>query len=98
MISDDDLAAIEQRLTRALDVAPQPWTTWLETQGATGGCSFVALDGDSPDDLELYVDVFAGNEQWISPDARLDALVDFVGNSAEDVRRLLDEVRRLRGM
>ncbi|WP_394617454.1 hypothetical protein JNUCC0626_49060 [Lentzea sp. JNUCC 0626] len=97
MISDDDLAAIEQRWSRAVEVAPRPWTPLLETRSGTGGSSAVVFDGDSPDDLEMSVEVFAGTNRWPSPDARLDAVVDFVGHSADDVRTLLDEVRRLRG-
>ncbi|MGW6445086.1 hypothetical protein [Lentzea sp. NPDC055074] len=93
----NDLDEIEHRLRRALEVAPRPWTTFLETRGATGGPSFVRLDGDPDLDHEMYVEVFVGQDKWTSPDARLDAVVDFVGHAADDVRQLLQEVRRLRG-
>jgi hypothetical protein len=33
----------------------------------------------------------------VSPDQRLDLIVDFVGHAADDVRRLVAEVKRLRG-
>lgn len=95
-LTDDDLGEVELRLHRALEVAPGPWTEFLETREATGGPSFVRLDGDSDLDLEMYVDVHTGMTKWTSPDARLDAVVDFVGHAAEDVRRLLEEVHRLR--
>jgi hypothetical protein len=37
-----------------------------------------------------------GAERLVSPDARLDAVIDFVGNAAADVPRLIAEIKRLR--
>jgi hypothetical protein len=40
--------------------------------------------------------VHAGDDQWRSPDARLDAVIDLFGHAPNDIQRLLDEVRRIR--
>ncbi|MEV6240874.1 hypothetical protein [Lentzea sp. NPDC051838] len=91
-----DLDEIERRLRRALDVAPQPWVEFLETREGTGGGSFVRLGEDPELDQEMYVDIHVGTDKWSSPDSRLDEVVDFIGHAPGDVRRLLQEVRRLR--
>ena len=53
--------------------------------------------GDDPDvDHEMYIDVHVGERQLFSPDARLDAIIDFIAHAAEDVPRLLAEIKRLR--
>ena len=93
---DADLDEIEQRAARAFTVAPQPWNPWLETRHGTGGCSFLQCGGDSAQDTEMYFEVRLGAEQLVSPDARLDAIIDFIGNAAEDVPRLIAEIKRLR--
>lgn len=91
-LTNDDLAEIEQRLQRALSVAPTPWKPSLETRWATGGSSAIFLGGDPDDDNELYFDLHLKNTKVVSPDERLDAVVDFIGHSADDLRRLLAEV------
>jgi hypothetical protein len=95
-LSDEDLYEIERRVASAFGVAPQPWIPWLETRDGIGGCSFVQVGGDPGEDNEIYFDVRLGHRRLVSPDARLDAIVDFVGKAADDVLRLLAEVRRLR--
>ena len=95
-LSDTDLDEIEQRAARAFNVAPQPWDPWLETRDGTGGGSFVQFGGDTDHDTEMYFEVRLRAEQLISPDARLDAIIDFVGNAATDVPRLIAEIKRLR--
>jgi hypothetical protein len=95
-LSDTDLDEIEQRAARAFSVAPRPWTPWLETYGGLGGCSFVQFGGDMDPDAEMYFEVHLGAERLVSPDARLDAIIDFVGNAAADVPRLIAEIKRLR--
>lgn len=95
-LTDGDLAEIEERLQLALSVAPAPWKPELETRWGTGGCSAVFLGGDPDDDNELYFDLHLKNTKIVSPDERLDAVVDFIGHSANDVTRLLAKVRRLR--
>lgn len=94
-IVESDLAEIEQRVTRALEVAPAPWGAQLETRHGIGGGSFVQLGGDPDDDNELYLDLRLGSEHVLSPDDRLDAIVDFLAAAAEDVPRLIAEIRRL---
>ena len=95
-LTDVELARIEGRLSKALEVAPAPWSPGLETRMGLGGCSFVQLGGDPNVDNELYFELRLGREQVVSPDERLDAVVDFLGNAAGDVSRLLTELRRLR--
>jgi hypothetical protein len=95
-LSDNDLDEIERRVARALDVAPVPWRSWLETRDGIGGSSFVQITGGADADIEMCLEVHLGAERLASPDARLDATVDFVGNVASDVPRLVAEVKRLR--
>jgi hypothetical protein len=96
VLTDADLAEIECRLTTALAVAPEPWVPALETRSGTGGSSAVLLGGGADDDNEMYFDVRLGRERLVSPDARLDAIVDFVGHAVTDISSLLAEVKRLR--
>ncbi|MCO1579106.1 hypothetical protein M8C13_25480 [Crossiella sp. SN42] len=98
ILTEAELDEIEHRANEAFAVAPLPWLEYLETRYATGGCSFIALDGDSEIDHELYVSIYRGKEDWISPDTRMDAVVDFIGHAAADVPRLVAEVRRLRAL
>ena len=66
-----------------------------DRQGIGGG-SFIRF-GDDPDvDHEMYIDVHVGERQLFSPDARLDAIIDFIAHAAEDAPRLLAEIKRLR--
>jgi hypothetical protein len=95
-LSDADLVEIEQRAAGALSVAPLPWSPWLETRDGTGGCSFVQFGGNPGEDNEMYFDVRLGARRLVSPDQQLDAIIDFVGNAADDVLRMLAEIRRLR--
>ena len=95
-LSDADLVEIEQRAAGALSVAPLPWSPWLETRGGIGGCSFVQFGGNPGEDNEMYFDVRLGARRLVSPDQQLDAIIDFVGNAADDVLRMLAEIRRLR--
>lgn len=96
-LSDADLDEIEQRVKKALEVAPPPWVEYLESRYATGGTSFVQVGpSDIDPEIEMYVNVHVGDGKWGSPDARLDAVIDLFGHAPNDIRRLLDEVRRSR--
>lgn len=95
-IGDAELDEIEQRAGRALDVAPAPWRPLLETRHGIGGCSFIQVGNDPVRDQEIYLDVHDGSQRLMSPDARLDAIIDFVAHAAGDVPRLIAEIRRLR--
>lgn len=97
-LSAEAIAAIERRLNQALSVAPPPWCAALETREATGGESVVQFRGDPDVDNEMYLTVMLGTERLTSPDPQLDLIVDFVGNAAHDVQRLIAEVRRLRAL
>jgi hypothetical protein len=91
-IGEAELAEIEQRATLAFAVAPTPWTSFLETGGGLGGESFIRLGNDPVLDHELYVRLHLASEQIVSPDA----VIDFIAHAAEDIRRLIAEVRQLR--
>jgi hypothetical protein len=54
--------------------------------------------GHTDTDYEIYFDVRIDNEPLRSPDVNLDAVIDFVGNAAADIPRLVAEVRRLRAI
>lgn len=96
-LSDADLDEIEQRVKKALEVAPSPWTEYLESRYATGGSSFVQVgDADIDPEIEMYVNVHEGDDRWSSPDPRLDAIIDLFGHAPNDIQRLLAEVRRIR--
>ena len=97
-LSNVELIEIERRVSDALSVAPPPWWPWLETRYGTGGESFVQFRGDPDVDNEMYFSVHLGPDRLASPDPRLDLIIDFVGNAADDVLRLVAEVRRLRGL
>jgi hypothetical protein len=96
-LSEEALAAIEHRLSQALTVAPPPWRPGLETREGLGGESFVPFLGDPEVDNEMYIIVNLGPERLHSPDPRLDLIVDFLGNAAADIQKLIAEVRRSRG-
>lgn len=85
---------MERRAEAAFAVFRAPWRAQLETRDGIGGSSFVGAAGDEDD--ELYVDLHLQGERVQSPDARLDALLDFVAHAAEDVPMLIAEIRRLR--
>ncbi|WP_436497826.1 hypothetical protein [Actinokineospora sp. HUAS TT18] len=91
-----DLAQIEERQPRAVEVAPRPWTGQLESRFAAGGCSMIRVDETADHDHEIYLDVRLRDESWGSPTAELDAVVDFLAHAPADIQSLLDEVRRLR--
>lgn len=94
-LSDADIDEIEQRVTKALEVAPPPWAECLESRYATGGSSYVHIGGDDVEQ-EMYVNVHVGDDQWRSPDPRLDAIIDLIGHAPRDIQLLLQEVRRNR--
>ena len=96
LVTEDEMDAIDRRLTRALRHVPMPWSAFLETRQATGGASFVRFGSEADRDDELSVELRYGNENATSPDERLDALLDLVAHAPEDIRVLLAEVRRCR--
>src|SRR6266508_5911430 len=95
-LSDSDLSRIQERVDRALEISPLPWSPWRETREGTGGCSFIQFGGHPDEDNEMYLYVRLGRHRLVSPDTRLDAIVDLIGNAPEDILRLIGEVKRLR--
>jgi GNAT superfamily N-acetyltransferase len=93
-LPDTDLEQIQQRARRALDAAPASWIPDMETRAPIGGCSFIRFGDDPAIDQEMYLDVRIGAGQMTSPDARLDAIVEFVAYAPKDVMRLIAEIRR----
>jgi hypothetical protein len=94
-VSDDELDAIERRVMQALAAAPPPWQEFLETRQGVGGSSFVRIGQDDVD-REMYLSVHVDGDTWSSPDPRLDAIIDFIAHAAEDLPRLVAEIRTLR--
>lgn len=95
-LADKELHEIEGRVELALQHAPEPWVGFLETREAIGGSSFVRF-GTHPDrDDDFEIDLRYGADRAISPDARLDAIVELIAHAPNDLRRLIDEIRRLR--
>ncbi|HEY2077651.1 MAG TPA: hypothetical protein VGH53_15060 [Streptosporangiaceae bacterium] len=95
-IDEAELVELEQRAARVLAAAPTPWIAWLETRHAIGGESFIQLGDDPASDQELYIKLYTGSNTVTSPDADLDAVIDFVAHAAAAIPRLIAEVRRLR--
>ena len=78
-------------------MAPTPWTSFLETRyGGIGGESFIRIGNDPLRSHELYIRLYLATEQLASSDVRLDAVIDFIANAADDITRLITAVRRLR--
>jgi hypothetical protein len=96
-IGETEHVEIERRATLAFAVAPTPWTSFLETRhGGIGGENFMRIGNDRVLDHELYIRLYLASEQLVSPDVRLDAVIDFIANAADDIPRLIAEVRGLR--
>ena len=95
-IGEPELVEMEQRAIHALDAAPAPWIPLLETRHGLGGESFIQFGDDPRLDQEMYITVDLGSQRLNSPDARLDAVIDFIAHASEDVPRLVAEIRRLR--
>jgi hypothetical protein len=94
-LSNDDLDQIEQRLDAALNLIPPPWESLCETKSGLGGESFIR-GSDPVLDHEIYVTLNLAGEVVRGPDERKDEMIEFLGHSAEDIQRLIAEVRRLR--
>ena len=94
--SDEELEMMEVRLRAASSVIPRPWKPLRETKDGVGGSSFIC-GGDPEQDHEIYIELNLVGEVVGSPDPRLDEVIEFLGHSADDLERLIFEVRRLRG-
>jgi hypothetical protein len=90
-LTDAELDQIEDRAQRA---TPGPWTPKLETREGIGGASYIELDPGADNDAELYLTYSPVDR--ISPNAAMDADLDFIAHARTDVPRLAAEVRRLR--
>jgi hypothetical protein len=74
----------------------QPANSCSSPHSPVQGSSFIQFGGAPDEDNEMYLDVRLGQDQLVSPDTRLDAIVDLIGNAPQDIIRLIDEVRRFR--
>lgn len=83
---------------RIAAAAPAPWWGWLETRDCTGGESFIKITPDADEENEIYFRRYVNGHLLISPNAQLDADIDFIAHAREDMPRLIAEVRRLRGL
>ena len=83
-ITDADLDAIERR---CLGASPAPWESFVEERDRFSGDSFIRVGGGSEPDMYLSRDN--------TPASAAD--LDFIANARQDIPRLLDEVRRVRG-
>jgi hypothetical protein len=94
-MTDAELDEIEEALNAAERVIPPPWEALCETKAGVGGSSFVS-GGDPERDHEIYLELNLDGGIVRSPNEQLDVVVEFVGRSGADIRRLLTEVRALR--
>jgi hypothetical protein len=62
-----------------------------------GGGSFFR-GGDTDLDHEIYLTLAVDGAIVREPDEQLDEVVEYLGRSAEDIQRLMGEVRRLRSV
>ncbi|GIH17079.1 hypothetical protein [Rugosimonospora africana] len=92
-MTDDELDEIERR---AMLATPGPWEARLETRWGTGGASCIDLNPGGDEDAELYF--IYDPIPRVSPNADLDADLDFVAHARTDVPHLVAEIRRLRSL
>jgi len=90
---EERLAAIEHRAQLAFQVLGRPWVAELETRWATAGESFIRC-GQTERDDEMYVRVFLGPNELVSPDPRLDAIIDFLASAPDDIEWLIQQLQR----
>ncbi|MDX2361970.1 MAG: hypothetical protein QNK23_14265 [Crocinitomicaceae bacterium] len=81
MISDKELKEIEQRLTNS---QRGPWKSYIEGRDHTSGSNFIMTgEGEQRgEDLEIF--------------GATTADYDFIANAKQDIRKLLDEISRLK--
>jgi len=82
MISEEDLREIEKRCS---NTQKGPWKAYIEGRDHTSGSNFI-MTGDGEDrgeDIEMYGATLAD--------------FDFIANAKQDIPKLLDEIKRLKG-
>jgi len=96
MSTEDGLSGEELDLIddRARQATPGPWVAQLETRYGLGGGSFIDLSPGADTDDELYLTYSPVNR--VSPNAALDADLEFIAHARSDIPRLVAEIRRLR--
>lgn len=90
-MTNEELDAIEARAAAA--ATKGLWKAYVEGRDRSGGYNFIrtgGLDNTSPD---MCVTLSFASETVIAPQSDL----DFIVASRQDVLRLVNEVRRLRG-
>jgi len=74
---------LEAILRRCKAASPAPWISYVEGRDHTSGDSFIQVAGGAKDDIYLTGATLADQ--------------DFIANARQDIPRLVEEVRRLRG-
>jgi hypothetical protein len=85
-MTEAELAEIESRCQAA---APGPWRSMVEGRDHTSGDSFIMLGTERERGDDMYISV--GPRPASAPDQ------DFIANARQDIPRLIEEIRRLRG-
>jgi hypothetical protein len=89
-LTDEETAAIERR---AQEASPAPWEPFVEGRDHFGGDDFIRIGGLDDHQPDMYVSQYLGATAVKVPAPDL----DFIAHARQDVPRLLDEVRRLKG-
>ena len=90
-VSDEELELIEGRLNAATD---GPWEPFVEGRDHLAGDDFIRTGGMKGEAPDMYVQLAFPDRPGVVPAPAAD--LDFIAHARQDVRRLIDEVRRLR--
>lgn len=91
-VSEEELELIEARLNAATD---GPWEPFVEGRDHVAGDDFIRTGGGMNDEApDMYVQLAFPDRPGVVPAPTAD--LDFIAHARQDIRRLIDEVRRLR--
>jgi hypothetical protein len=91
-LPEADLAKIEQRAENA---SPGPWQAFIEGRDHLSGDTIIRIGGLEMSAPDMYIHYSSpGPTEVPVPDADL----DFIANARQDIPRLVEEIRRLRGL
>ena len=89
-ITDEELDAIE---ARADATTKGPWKAFVEGRDHWSGDNFIRTGGLDDNGPDIYVTLYHGTDKVPAPPSDL----DFIAASRQDILRLVEEVRRVRG-